>query len=291
MISVIIPSYNRSRTIRRSMESVLNQTYQDIELIVVDDCSTDDTRAVVESVQDSRVRYFCLDHNQGACAARNKGIELARGEYIAFQDSDDAWVPEKLEIQLKKMSEAGADVCFCRKQIFDEDGNFLRFTRQNLNEGIISYKTLYSSSCVSTQTILAKREVFHECLFDPKVKKAQDYEWTLRAGEHYRFFFVAQALVNQYFQKDSLTVKGRNHVVEIEMGEYFCQKYKARQESNPSFYAALLNRLARYKTVSGQNASEEYKQAYALTHDKSLLFKYLLSKLGLLKYYFERTEK
>lgn len=286
MISVIIPSYNRARTIERSIRSVLNQTYTDIECIIVDDCSTDNTREVIESIDDSRVRYACLEKNQGACAARNRGIEMARGEYIAFQDSDDAWTEDKLEIQLKKMIEVNADVCFCRKQIFSETGEFLKFTAQDLQEGFIPYHVLYSSSHVSTQTILAKRKVVEECLFDPKVKKAQDYEWTLRAAEHHTFFFVAQPLVKQYFQADSLTIKGKNHVVEIEMGEYFCEKYKDKIKSDPAFYAALLNRQAYYKSISHQNASKEYKQAYTLTHNKKLFIKYIFSRLGLLEIYY-----
>ena len=104
MISVIIPTYNRAKLLPRAVESVLNQTYQDIELIIVDDGSTDDTMEWVRGIKDDRVRYAQLNH-QGACAARNHGISIARGEYIAFQDSDDIWFMDKLEKQLAFLHE------------------------------------------------------------------------------------------------------------------------------------------------------------------------------------------
>jgi len=97
MISVIMPTYNRARTLKRAIDSVLAQTYSDIELIVVDDCSTDNTKDIVDKYSDERLRYVRLKKNSGACVARNVGIEKAKGEYIAFQDSDDYWEKEKIE--------------------------------------------------------------------------------------------------------------------------------------------------------------------------------------------------
>lgn len=88
MISVVIPTYNRAKLIARSIESVLNQTYKDIEIIVVDDGSEDNTEEVVLNIKDDRIRFFRMKCNQGACAARNKGISMATGEYVAFQDRD-----------------------------------------------------------------------------------------------------------------------------------------------------------------------------------------------------------
>ena len=100
LVSVIIPTYNRGRLILDSINSVLNQTYKNIELIVVDDCSTDNTEEILKSINDSRIKYVKLEKNSGACIARNKGIELSTGEFIAFNDSDDLWITTKLEKQL-----------------------------------------------------------------------------------------------------------------------------------------------------------------------------------------------
>ncbi len=101
LVSVIIPTYNRAETVSRAIDSVLEQTHDDLEVLVVDDGSTDDTAAVLESYDDDRVRPIYHETNQGANVARNTGIEHARGKYAAFLDSDDEWVPEKLEAQLE----------------------------------------------------------------------------------------------------------------------------------------------------------------------------------------------
>ena len=102
-VSIIIPTYNRAHLIDRSIQSVLNQTYQDFELIVVDDGSTDNTEDIIRQFQekDKRIKYIKHDKNKGGSAARNTGIKNSRGEYIAFQDSDDEWFPEKLEKQIE----------------------------------------------------------------------------------------------------------------------------------------------------------------------------------------------
>lgn len=104
LVSVIIPTYNRGRLILDSVNSVLNQTYKNIELIVVDDCSTDDTKEVIESIKDSHIKYIKLEKNSGACIARNRGIEKSTGEFIAFNDSDDLWIPEKICRQLVRQA-------------------------------------------------------------------------------------------------------------------------------------------------------------------------------------------
>lgn len=99
LVSIIIPTYNRSKLLRQAIASVLAQTYQDFELIIVDDGSTDDTKSVIEAIPDDRIRYIWQE-NQQRCAARNTGIAAAQGEYLAFLDSDDLWLPRKLELQL-----------------------------------------------------------------------------------------------------------------------------------------------------------------------------------------------
>ena len=99
-VSVILPVYNRSGSLADSMRSVLSQSYRDLELIVVDDASTEDLRPIVDSVNDPRVRYIRRERNGGASAARNTGLAAAQGRFIGFQDSDDLWLPNKLQLQM-----------------------------------------------------------------------------------------------------------------------------------------------------------------------------------------------
>ena len=99
LVSVIMPSWNTDRFIGESIQSVINQTYTNWELIIVDDCSTDSTDNVVASYKDDRIRYLKNEKNSGAALTRNRALREAKGEWIAFLDSDDLWMPEKLEKQ------------------------------------------------------------------------------------------------------------------------------------------------------------------------------------------------
>ena len=105
IVSVVIPTFNRAHLIMRALQSVLTQTFTAWETIVVDDGSTDDTETVVLSLGDSRIRYCRQPENRGPAAARNRGMREAKGEFIAFLDSDDEWFPDKLELQVARFRE------------------------------------------------------------------------------------------------------------------------------------------------------------------------------------------
>lgn len=289
MVSVIIPSYNRASTIEKSVRSVLNQTYRDIELIVVDDCSTDNTKQVLEQIHDDRLRYHCLEKNSGACAARNKGIELARGEYIAFQDSDDEWLPHKLETQLKAMQESGTEVCFCKMRDCDYPETHPLLTPPISGSKIVSYKILYTLTPVGTQSILAKREVFENIPFDKQLKKAQDVEWTFRAGRKYRFYYVDEVLVKRYLQADSITMGGAKK--SLEAHQYILNKYKKDKTENPGFYLSRLKMVGRLKVLNHLDASQEFKEVYEMTRSKKDFAKYCLAKTGLINICYQLVEK
>src|SRR4030042_5052103 len=104
-VSIIIPTYNRAHLVMRAINSVLDQSFQDFEIIIVDDASRDNTEKMVSGIRDKRIFYIRHEKNRGGSAARNTGIKQARGEYIAFLDSDDEWLPEKLEKQLKVLEQ------------------------------------------------------------------------------------------------------------------------------------------------------------------------------------------
>ncbi|MCD7804176.1 MAG: glycosyltransferase [Oscillospiraceae bacterium] len=283
MISVIIPTYNRVETIKRSIRSVLNQTYSDLECIVVDDGSTDNTADIVQSINDDRLRYYKLDHNSGACVARNKGIELAVGEYIAFQDSDDEWDSDKLRCQLQKLNMVDADVCICRKRVINEKTGATMFSHKGMDEGFISKKTLYKGT-LSTQLLFAKSEVFKNICFDEKVKKFQDYEWGIRACELYTFYFIPDVLVTQFLQSDSITVRGwDDHEVDKDTFNYFIEKYENRYKKDKDLKIALLRHKIRSDTTSNVNSVDSCKEVFDLTLSARDLVILIAAKLGLLK--------
>ncbi len=125
LVSIITPTYNCGKFIARTIDSVLAQTYINWEMVIVDDCSQDDTKEVVKGYmeKDSRIRYECLESNSGAAVARTRAMELAEGQYMAFLDSDDIWKPEKLEKQLRFMEDNNINFSCTEYEQIDEDDN------------------------------------------------------------------------------------------------------------------------------------------------------------------------
>ena len=123
LVSIITPTYNCGRFIAETIESVLAQTYANWEMLIVDDCSTDDTKEIVGRYDDARIHYHCLEHNLGAAVARNTALKMAKGRWIAFLDSDDLWEPEKLERQIAFMTQNGYAFSYHNYTEIDEDSN------------------------------------------------------------------------------------------------------------------------------------------------------------------------
>ena len=207
MISVIIPTYNRRELLVRSVESVLAQTWQELEVLVVDDASTDGTEAWLRArVQDARVRYLRQERQQGACAARNRGIREARGAYIAFQDSDDVWRPDKLSTQMAQMEESGADIVFCAFARHRLDAAETEvFPHASIPEGRVTYEQLLFENLISTQTMLCRRACFDEDLFHPEFPRLQDWELVLRLSRRWDIRYFSTVLVDVYEQGDSIS--------------------------------------------------------------------------------------
>lgn len=127
LVSIITPTYNCADYIERTIESVQKQTYENWEMIIVDDCSTDETKKIVERIseKDNRVKYYCLEKNSGAAVARTRAMQLASGDYMAFLDSDDIWMPNKLEMQLIFMKNNNYSFTATAYEQIDEDDNLL----------------------------------------------------------------------------------------------------------------------------------------------------------------------
>lgn len=128
LISVIMPAYQAQRYIESAIRSVMAQTVKDWELLVMIDGATDQTAQIAQALaaQDSRIRVICNETNLGAAGSRNRGMDLCRGSYVAFLDSDDLWQPEKLERQLERLQQTGAHFCYTSYAIIDEEGQKVR---------------------------------------------------------------------------------------------------------------------------------------------------------------------
>lgn len=208
LVSVIIPTYNRSATIKRSIDSVLGQTYEDLELIIVDDHSSDDTVKIVNSYEDNRISLIRLSANFGANHARNKGIRAARGEYIAFQDSDDEWLENKLEIQIEYMLRTGKKVCCCPYTLFDGNKSRVlpRYAENQKMYGDKIIEILRKKNVVSTQTLVIHKDVFKTVgMFDEEMNRMQDYEFAIRICQHYEIGYIIQPLINVYRMENCIS--------------------------------------------------------------------------------------
>ncbi len=123
LVSIIMPSYNTAQYIKNTIQSVLNQTYTNWELIIVDDCSNDNTNEVLNTITDQRIMIFKNEKNSGAAVSRNKALREAKGRWIAFLDSDDLWMPEKLEKQISFMKKNGYSFSYTNYEEIDVEGN------------------------------------------------------------------------------------------------------------------------------------------------------------------------
>ncbi|MFH2146033.1 MAG: glycosyltransferase [Candidatus Omnitrophota bacterium] len=214
-VSVILPTYNRARLLSRALESVLNQTYRDFELILIDDASTDETRQVIDRYHDKRIVYVYLESRRGAACARNTGLKLARGVYIAFQDSDDEWFKEKLALQVPVLDGSPAEVGmvysdYCRQ----EDGR----TKQVIlpKEASAIRNLLFHGNFIPIQC-LVKKECFERIgFFDEELGRYQDWDLWLRISSVYQFVGLGQYLFKVYVQNEGISQDNRKRVAALE---------------------------------------------------------------------------
>jgi glycosyltransferase involved in cell wall biosynthesis len=195
-VSVVVPSYNYGRFIGHALASVVNQTVTDVEVLVVDDGSTDDTAAVVRPfLKDRRVQFHATDH-AGVAAAKNTGIRLSRAPLVAFLDADDVWMPAKLERQLARFAaDPELGVVYSRRLLIDGAGRPLEYEQPSLHRGWIVTE-LFQNNFVCQSSAVVRGEAFEEVgLFDERCPPAEDFDLWLRLARWFRFDYVDEPLV------------------------------------------------------------------------------------------------
>ncbi|CAM8291886.1 glycosyltransferase family 2 protein [Morganella morganii] len=169
LVSIIMPCYNAEQYIKESINSVINQTYKNFELIIVDDLSTDRSIDIIKSFNDDRIKLIQLTQNGGAGVARNAGIEAARGRFIAFLDSDDLWRPNKLEIQLKHMLSGNYPLSYTQYQKFTQEGKGKLVIPPNT----VTYNELLYCNVIGCLTAIYDTKIVGK-QFMPLIRKRQD---------------------------------------------------------------------------------------------------------------------
>lgn len=200
-VSVVIPTYNRVNNLKRALESVLNQTYENLEIIVVSDGSTDGTDNFMNSFRkrDSRIEYVSYFPNKGGNYARNRGIKAAQGEYIAFLDDDDEWEKEKIELQLNEIKKnpnvglvyTGINIIYNQENI-----NYYSLPKKS---GNLSKDILISNHIGTTSSVMVKTDLVHNVgMFDENLRALQDYDLWIRICQKTEVSYVNKPLVRYY---------------------------------------------------------------------------------------------
>lgn len=264
MISVIIPTYNSSRHICEAVDSVLTQTYKNFEIIVVDDGSSDDTREVLKKYNE-KIRYI-FQKNSGPGIARNKGIEIANGEFIAFLDADDAWLPDKLFEQVKIFERDGdAALVYCNGVFVDAIGNILNKKTANTTASYanqlksISFIELVNRRDIYPSLVLVRKKILQDFgSFEPLYLNEEYFLW-LKIAYANKVYFLDKVLVRRKYLSQSLShLKPKtSRIAEL-------KGFKVAGTMFPKFRRSFKRKLAKSRYILGRSefSDKHYWRAY-----------------------------
>jgi len=251
LVSVVIPTYNRENHIKKAVMSVLNQTYPNFEIIIVDDASNDETVALAKSVDDPRIIVIVLPTNTAGTLPRNIGIERSNGEYIALLDSDDLWTPLKLEKQLDFIKDVDTDkfLCFTDLILFDKNAEKLKSNTPLLQEQDIMDYIFVDDNCVQTSSFLFPNHLGKEVLFDTNVRKHQDWDFCLRLREaRAKFYHLPEPLVRHNIENlEGKITENNKYQLSIQWGERV-ESYLSKD----AFLAFQVRALFQYYLLMGK---------------------------------------
>ncbi len=243
-VSVIIPTYNRANLVTKAIDSVLEQTFKDLEIIVIDDGSKDQTQEVLKSYQ-NKILYL-YQENQGRASARNRGLEIAQGKYIAFLDSDDFWKPEKLHRQLhffEQHPHYGVVATQCIVHVVDENLQTLKYVQGEEVHYELTYEKIFQRPFIKTPSVLIKRQCFEEIgNFNEYYRLLEDIDIWLRLARKYHIGFI----------NEPLTVYTRGH--EKEKRDSLEARINRLQISEKNYDPSLISKRVYKKRISSLHA-------------------------------------
>ncbi|MCS3638173.1 glycosyltransferase family 2 protein [Salinibacter ruber] len=262
LVSVIIPTYNREKTIRHAIESVYAQSYPNIEIIVVDDGSEDNTGQVVSDMTRENLVYCRHDINRGAPAARNTGLEQSSGDYIAFLDSDDEWTRDKISKQVSLLKDSRPKVGMCYTGVvFNENGQEV-YSCPTQKDSDIS-NLVYRNMIGGYSSVMVKPNVLETVgNFDERLKGRQDLDMWLRISKQYEIQFVKEPLTIINKRKDISRISNNLITKAISFIQFY-KKHKDEIEKNRKTgrYMMRLGRFIQLKTEKKNMSRLFYKKA------------------------------
>jgi glycosyltransferase involved in cell wall biosynthesis len=287
--SVIIPSYNRGYILREAVDSVLGQSLQDFELLVIDDGSTDNTREAVDSIDDERVHYYYKE-NGGVSSARNLGMSKAKGEYVAFLDSDDIWPGDFLEVMAGALdSKQDYGLAYTATTVLHEDGSKEEgYNRDRCVSGEITTE-LFEKSFIWPMAVLIRRDILDNFWFDEKLKNSDDNDAFLRLSVRAKFLFVSEIEVIRRSSGDAhskarFVLGSCNRALSLERfyyqlgGERYVPKNRAKKKISKVYRrAAERHRKAGYR----KGSLYLYKRAIRYNPFDVRLYSGLIKSMGM----------
>ena len=285
-VSIIMPTYNRADVLPRAINSVLSQTYPDFEFIIIDDCSTDNTRQVLSKFNDDRIKCVFLGENKGASFARNKGLEIAGGDFIAFQDSDDEWMEDKLEKQMAVFSGLDSNVGVLYSDVWEFDRNSLKTYRHSpsfMPEDAIIFERALSGGLmnIGLQSTVLRKECFKRTgMFEEKVKRLIDVELLIRVSKYFLFYHIKEPLVNCYIREDNISL---NRQALLDAQKLILEKYVKEIKGLPKMLCKYTYEIGTLSCQLGNiPEGRQYilKAFKACPYNPKFLIAYLSSFLG-----------
>jgi glycosyltransferase involved in cell wall biosynthesis len=298
LVSVIIPTYNRAAYIKRCLESVLTQTYSNLEIIVIDDNSEDNTEEIIKNYNDERIKYIKRTGKRGVCQARNEAIKASKGEYIIFQDSDDVYLPQKIEKHLQSFKDkdnrekigAVHSAWWKLKENPNEKISFpvtipddkirLPLNKVSVKEGNILESLFTFHNFISIQTMV-KRKVLEETgLFDETLPRLEDWDLWIKIAEKYDFVYIDEPL-HLVYVTPSCRSSGFKEIADS--SEMILKKHYNIIKHNKNILTALYFCIAHYSVLGGniKNGRKYYLKSFIQnpSNFKYALF-YLLTLTG-----------
>jgi len=249
-VSVVMPTFNRAKELPRSIHSVLSQTVRNLELIIVDDASTDDTERVVASFDDNRIRYERLTKNVGGAEARNVGIWMARADIVAFQDSDDEWTCSKLENSLSALEiDENVGATFTSFiQVWSNGCRLMPVGKYQFQSSNV-YESLLWQNYVGTPTLVVKKKYLTEIEgFDPLMPRYQDWDLSLRLSKITKIKYLQEPTLLAYVTKGSITGNNEAHRIALER---MYEVHRSAINENKALKAAWLHRIGDAQLSTG----------------------------------------
>ena len=293
-VSIIIRTYNRADLIERAIQSALEQSFQDFEIIVADDGSTDHTKELVEqlTLKDHRIRFVTQDHSGRPGRTLNLGLQNSRGRYIAMLDSDDEWLPSKLEKQIKLLESSAPNIglVFCHTIAINQDGAPEKRPvshAANFLEAILLKGYLFPSS------MLAKKEVFGVIgPIDENFLIMDDWDMFIRMAQECQYNFVSEPLYKYYIHHTNISFS-KNYAKHAADLEYLLNKHSALYKSHPKILEHHYITLASYLINADEMKKAKFylKKSFQLNRSLKNLLRLALSYFGKIVYQKYRTSR